>query len=568
MDLPGQEPISETYQNIEAGFDAVQEDVDAAVGVSEGIQAEVTEHKDSTAAHAAEHITYSGTVAGVTNLKDAVDNVQEQFNTVVVSGDSSPAADQARISSTGTTYPTLKSRLDTERDGLAAQLAEKAEQISTVKSNPSNYSGAVITFIDDDARTSFNTVWSDILTSKNIKIGIAVVKNFIGATGYLNLSAIQAYQDAGHDILNHSAAHAQAYTSIPIGNVEADVSVMVDYMEANGLKGSDVFVYPGGMVPQRVEVKDIVRKYCRYAINSANGQNVEPVDNWYVGRTFMDTMTLEQLKAAVDTAVANNSWLIFGSHSQILVDNTPSKVTDLIDYIQGLGVPILPFTEAEKIKGNSIAVGEYSQDNSAFISQAGKRKLGVNSLTTKVLTADSNTMDAPITDYPENSVTVKTLTLIGDTFKGIGGVMTVHRVKDNSYSYAIFTPNTESRVYKRRWNTTTGAWNAWTDIALADIRMVNSARQIFTVGSATPSVASGNYFLCNDTAANTITNFLGGTNGQIIYVGLNNTNTTIQNNANIKLQGGANFTGNKNDMIQLIYDTVTWKEVSRSNNVL
>lgn len=135
MDLPGQEPISETYQNIEAGFDAVQEDVDAAVGVSEGIQAEVTEHKDSTAAHAAEHITYSGTVAGVTNLKDAVDNVQEQFNTVVVSGDSSPAADQARISSTGTTYPTLKSRLDTERDGLAAQLAETAQKANWVDLN-------------------------------------------------------------------------------------------------------------------------------------------------------------------------------------------------------------------------------------------------------------------------------------------------------------------------------------------------------------------------------------------------------------------------------------------------
>jgi lysophospholipase L1-like esterase len=128
MSLPGQEPISETYDRIETGFDNVESELDAATAVSEGIQAEVTQHKDSTAAHAAEHIVYTGKVAGAGNMKAAADSLQEQFDTAVVSGDSSPAADQARVSSTGTTYPTLKSRLDTERDGLAAQLAEKANQ--------------------------------------------------------------------------------------------------------------------------------------------------------------------------------------------------------------------------------------------------------------------------------------------------------------------------------------------------------------------------------------------------------------------------------------------------------
>lgn len=95
------------------------------------------------------------------------------------------------------------------------------------------------------------------------------------------------------------------------------------------------------------------------------------------------------------------------------------------------------------------------------------------------------------------------------------------------------------------------------------IGRVASARQILTVGSATPSVVGGNYFLCNDTSTNTITNFLDGVNGQVIHVGFNNGNTTIQNSASIHLKDNANYTGAQYRVIDFIYDNTSWKEIGR-----
>ena len=55
-------------------------------------------------------------------------SVQEQFNQVVIDGDSSVEAAQARVDASGQTNPTLKSRLDKEHNEVTAQLAQKADQ--------------------------------------------------------------------------------------------------------------------------------------------------------------------------------------------------------------------------------------------------------------------------------------------------------------------------------------------------------------------------------------------------------------------------------------------------------
>jgi hypothetical protein len=109
--------------------------------------------------------------------------------------------------------------------------------------------------------------------------------------------------------------------------------------------------------------------------------------------------------------------------------------------------------------------------------------------------------------------------------------------------------------------------------------MVNGIHGPITlaVNSATPSVGKqiiaeccGMFiptnFVCANTAATTITLFSGGVPGQIITVRID-ANTTIQNNANMLLKGGANFSGDSADMIMLQYvATNAWREISRSTN--
>ncbi|WP_280768247.1 hypothetical protein [Paenibacillus sp. PastH-2] len=86
MNLDGTKPIKENWDDLNVGFDNTEAELDAAAAVSEGIQAEVTEHKDSTAAHAAEHITYAGTVVGAENIEQAIDFVDERVSTIIAGG--------------------------------------------------------------------------------------------------------------------------------------------------------------------------------------------------------------------------------------------------------------------------------------------------------------------------------------------------------------------------------------------------------------------------------------------------------------------------------------------------
>src|SRR5690606_28364892 len=52
------------------------------------------------------------------------ESTQTQLDTIVIDGDSSVEAAQARVSTTGTAYGTLKQRLDTEYEEVTSQLAQ------------------------------------------------------------------------------------------------------------------------------------------------------------------------------------------------------------------------------------------------------------------------------------------------------------------------------------------------------------------------------------------------------------------------------------------------------------
>ncbi len=90
--------------------------------------------------------------------------------------------------------------------------------------------------------------------------------------------------------------------------------------------------------------------------------------------------------------------------------------------------------------------------------------------------------------------------------------------------------------------------------------------QTFSDGDTTPSVSGGRVFRTTNTSATTITNFDDGADGQEIIIQVNDSNTTIQNNSNIKLQGGQNFTPAQYDTIMLSKLSTYWLEESRSLN--
>ncbi len=105
-------------------------------------------------------------------------SVQEQFNQVVIEGDSSVEAAQARVSSTGTTYTTLKERLDQEHESVTTQLAE----ITPIKPNGVDDTATLQALNGKYAELSEGTflVSSVLVFGKNTKIlGAGVEKTII-----------------------------------------------------------------------------------------------------------------------------------------------------------------------------------------------------------------------------------------------------------------------------------------------------------------------------------------------------------------------------------------------------
>ncbi|MES2531973.1 MAG: hypothetical protein V4636_13125 [Pseudomonadota bacterium] len=69
-------------------------------------------------------------------------------------------------------------------------------------------------------------------------------------------------------------------------------------------------------------------------------------------------------------------------------------------------------------------------------------------------------------------------------------------------------------------------------------------------------------------SAQTVTTIsIAGTGQRVTFI-FTNGNTTIQNNATIKLAGGADFVGSADDVLSLVYESTSavWREVSRSLN--
>lgn len=93
---------------------------------------DIIQHKESSQAHEANAIKYTGAVVGANNAKQAIDNIQTQINTLVLNGDSSAAAAQAAVDANGHDYGNLKLRLDTEHTQLSEQLAETVKVVNVL----------------------------------------------------------------------------------------------------------------------------------------------------------------------------------------------------------------------------------------------------------------------------------------------------------------------------------------------------------------------------------------------------------------------------------------------------
>jgi len=111
----------------------------------------------------------------------------------------------------------------------------------------------------------------------------------------------------------------------------------------------------------------------------------------------------------------------------------------------------------------------------------------------------------------------------------------------------------------------TGDSPTFTSLTLSG-RLVSSTVTTFADQDATPSVSTSNVFKTANTLATTVIAFDDGSTAQRITVIFTDALTTIQDGANLNLQGGIDFTSTGDDIMEFVWDGTSWFELSRSLN--
>lgn len=172
----------------------------------------------NTADSAKEAADYAVNTAEFAKAK--AESVQAQFNQVVIEGDSSVEAAQARVGADGTVYNTLKERLDAEyvdtNERLDAEYAELNERLDDARKENAYFHEYTVTQHFDEV--SNTTYYLTLIRHKDEDGNIIKLKrgfmegesgetvrsfaNRVGATVAINASAFLPYDFVGTDIYN------------------------------------------------------------------------------------------------------------------------------------------------------------------------------------------------------------------------------------------------------------------------------------------------------------------------------------------------------------------------------
>lgn len=243
--------------------------------------------------------------------------------------------------------------------GFSSVIKRVEEQMSGVQPTKIYPHNAIVSFIDDDCGRYIPSIWGEIISATPIRMGFACVTGIMAGevsppevyTPISKQELEQLYND-GHEVYSHSYSHPAFYSSdTTVDNVVSECQKSKDWLLKNGFfRGSDVIVYPGGLGQTQTAKQDAVRQFFAYGVDTVgHTYNPEPLNPWCVYRINADTSTIEELKKAVDDAVAAKGLLVFMNHAYELnkdKTNQVAKMIELINYIKSTNAEILPFGEA------------------------------------------------------------------------------------------------------------------------------------------------------------------------------------------------------------------------------
>ena len=296
--LQGTEKIGESYYKINMGIDNANE------ALNRSIKAESS----------------SNTAVNISNnAKSKADSVQEQLNQVVINGDSSVEAAQARDSLDGTKHKVLNDRLNYMESG-----------------NPET---GIVAFTFDDGFIEDRLTYS-IYKEYGIPCTFAPIMDRVFERNYIDY--YRSYQANGFTIMSHSCNHKDM-TSENMSMQEADYEVRGS-AEGFAKYGLNVngFVTPDARLNDKY--LDLVKENYDYAVTRhigffddvANGNLKKSDDPYKLYRWSLVWNPIDKIKKAIDNCIKERGLLLFYDHRTGAgtghVDE--AKLRQILDYVK------------------------------------------------------------------------------------------------------------------------------------------------------------------------------------------------------------------------------------------
>lgn len=183
-----------------------------------------------------------------------------------------------------------------------------------------------------------------------------VIADVIDSGGaWLTTDQLNALQDDyGWEIAAHAATlanHNAGYDSLSDADAQREMTSIQEWLLDRGLNGSGQFAWPRGQTGKEALAKRIFQ--ASGSTRGASGRRAElvvpqPHDRHHLRRWSVNGLsaTVSDLRAAVDQAATDKSWLILCFHN--LVTGSPAAATDfrasdfaaVIDYVAASGLPV------------------------------------------------------------------------------------------------------------------------------------------------------------------------------------------------------------------------------------
>src|SRR5690625_22481 len=173
------------------------------------------------------------------------ESTQTQLDTIVIDGDSSVEAAQARVDEKGVPHPTLKARIDDGMNSVNSQLAHIVDVENYELNSKFRRKRGIGVFTSDDAREEEFTVAKDIFEPEGVPQTVYLISDQINKPGYLTQAQCLELQELGWEMASHSKTHPAPFPSISDEQAEIEFRDSKVELQNMGLEVRN-YSYVGG----------------------------------------------------------------------------------------------------------------------------------------------------------------------------------------------------------------------------------------------------------------------------------------------------------------------------------